>query len=151
LLIRSKALRVKLAEAVDIAKEGAAGHGHAALQENLDGGIKPHDWNSGGAEEFGGAGLGVSAAAEGEDGAFFQFEGAAKGGAELISFHLAEGQLTEAFENLSDSQSCGFLDAVIEIDEAPGQLASEERADSGLAGAHEAGEAKDLNAGVRPA
>jgi hypothetical protein len=151
LLIRRKTLRVKLAKAVDIAKERAAGHGHAALQQNLDGGIQPHDGNSGGAEEFGSAGLGVGAAAEGEDRAFFQFESAAEGGAELVGFDLAEGRLTEAFENLSDSQSRGFLDAVIKIDEAPGQLASEERADSGLAGAHEPGETKNLDAGVGPA
>ena len=57
----------------------------------------------------------------------------------LIGFDLAKCRFAEAFENLRNGKAGGFFDARIEIDEAPGQLTSQERADSGLAGAHEAG------------
>lgn len=150
-LIGREALGEKRTETIDIAEERASGHGHAALEKNFDGRIEPDDGNARGAEKFGRAGLGVGAAAEGEDGAFFGFESAAEGGAKLVGLDLAEGGLAETFEDLRDGQAGGFLDAFIEIDEAPGQLASEQGADGGLAGAHKAGEAENLSARGKPA
>ncbi len=43
----------------------------------------------------------------------------------------------------------GGFDAIVEIDEAPGELAREQRADGGLARAHEAGEAEQRYALLR--
>jgi len=86
--------------------------------------------------------LRVSAAAESEDGAFLEFEGATECGAELLGFELAKSGFAVAFEEFCDGDTGGFFDAVVEIDEAPGELASEEGADRGFARAHETGEAK---------
>jgi hypothetical protein len=77
--------------------------------------------------------------------------GAAQGSTKLIGFDLAESRLAEAFKDLWDFQASGFFDAFIKIDKAPGELAREERADGGFAGAHETGEAQDRDAGLRPA
>jgi hypothetical protein len=141
-LVGREALRVQGTEAGFVAEERAAGHGHAAGKQDFYGRIEPDDGHVCGAEKFGSALLGVSATAETEDDRFFLFEDAAEGGAELVGFDLAESGFAEAFEDFGDAQVCGGFDAIIEVDEAPSELASEERADGGLAGAHEAGEAE---------
>src|SRR5260370_34402152 len=100
---------------------------------------------------MGAAGLRVGAAAKGENGAFFHLRGAAKHGTKLIRFDLAEGGFAEAFEDLRNRQAGKGFDAVIEIDKAPGELASEERANGGLAGTHKTGKAENRDAELRPA
>ena len=148
-LVGGKALRVEGAEAGFVAEERATGHGHAAGEEDFGGGVEPNDRDAGGAQEFGGAGLRVGAAAEGENDRFFQFLGATESGAELVSFHLAKGGFAEALEDFRDAQAGGCFDAIIEVDKAPGELAGEESANGGFAGAHEAGEGEDLSTGGR--
>ncbi len=142
-LIGRQALRMELPKADFIAKERAAGHGHAASEQDFDGRIEPKDGHSGGAKKFGAALLGVRAAAESENRAFAKFSGAAEGSAKLIGFELAEGRLAVAFEKLRDADASGGFDAVIEVDKAPAKLAGQQSADSGLAGTHESGEGKD--------
>ena len=143
-LIGGEALGVQGAEALLVAKERAAGHGHAAAEEEVGGGIEPQDGDARGAEKFGAAGLRVSAAAESEDRAGWIFGGAAEGGTELVGLCLAEGGFAEALEELRDGDAGGSFNAFVEVDEAPGELAGEQGADGGFAGAHETGEAKDL-------
>jgi len=150
-LIGRQPLLVECAETGFVAKERAAGHGHAAGKKNLERGIQPEDGSAGSAEELGAAGLRVSAAAEGEDGALLVLGSAAQGGAELIGFHLAESRFAEALEDFRNGEAGGFFDAFIEIDKTPGELTGEERADGGLAGTHESGEAKDVDARLREA
>ena len=133
-LIGGQALSVERSEAGLVAKKRTAGHGHAAREENFDRGIEPEHRSTRSAKKFRAARLGVGAAAEGDHRAFLVLGHAAQGSAELIGFQLAEGRLTEAFEYFGDSEAGGFFDAIVEIDETPGELASEERANSGLAG-----------------
>src|SRR5579885_2276317 len=138
-LIGRQALGMELAEARFVAKERAAGHCHAAGEQNFDRRIEPKDRYSGGAKKFGAALLGVRAAAESENRAFAKFSGAAESSAKLIGFELAKGRLAVTLEKLRDGDaSCGF-DAVIEVDKAPAKLASQQSADGGLAGTHESG------------
>ena len=144
LLIRRETLRVERAEAGLIAEERAAGHGHAAGEQNVEGGVEPDDGDAGGAKKFGRAGLRVCSAAEREDQRLPVFDGTAESGAELIGFDLAKRGLAEAFENFRDAKASGFFNPMIEIDKAPGELAGQQRADGGFAGTHEAGEAKHL-------
>src|SRR5579872_686058 len=148
-LIGRETLRVERAEAGFVAEERAAGHGHAAGEQDFDGSIEPHHGDACGAAKFGSALLCVGAAAECEHDRFFQFEDAAESGAKLVGFNLAKGGFAEALKHLGDAHVGGGFDAVVEIDEAPGELAREKRADSGLAGAHEAGEAKQRDALLR--
>ena len=54
-LIGRQALRMELAEARFVAKERAAGHCHAAGEQNFDRRIEPKDRYSGGAKKFGAA------------------------------------------------------------------------------------------------
>jgi len=56
----------------------------------------------------------------------------------------------KALENFRNAQAGGFLDAIIQINEMPRELARQERADSSLAGAHESGETNHLDAGLGP-
>jgi len=84
--------------------------------------------------------LGVGAATECEYGRFAQFERAAECGAKLRGFEQAERGLAVAFEKFCDAQAGSVFDAVIEINESPGKLARELRADGSLSGAHESGE-----------
>ena len=102
-LIGRQALRMERAEAGFVAEERAAGHGHAAGEQDFDGSVEPDDGNAGGAKKFGRALLGVSAAAEGEHDRFFEFEDAAERGAKLIGFDLAKGGFAEALENFGDA------------------------------------------------
>lgn len=148
-LVGRKTLCVECAEAGFVAEERAAGHRHAAAEQDFYGSIQPHDRHTCGSKKFWGALLGVGAAAESEHDRFFLFEDAAEGGTKLIGFDLAKRGLAEAFENFGDAQVGGGFNAVVEIDEAPGELAGEERADGGLAGAHEAGEAEQWYALLR--
>jgi hypothetical protein len=150
-LIGRQALRVERAEAGFIAEERTAGHGHASRKKNFDGRIQPQNRGTRGAQKFGAARLRVGAAAKSENGAFFHLGGAAERGAELIGFDLAESRFAETLKDLRNRKARGFFDAVIEIDEAPGELASEKRANGGFAGAHKTGEAQDRDAGLRPA
>jgi len=150
-LVRNDALRVKRAKAGLVAEQRAAGHGHAARKKNLDAGIEPDHRDAGVAEEFGSAGLRVSAATESENGWLFLFDGAAEGGAEFIGFELAEGGFAVAFEKLWDGYAGGGFDAFVEINEAPAEMLSETRAYGAFAGAHESGEADDGNARKRDA
>src|SRR4029077_15610042 len=94
------------------------------------------------------AGLCVGAAAKSEHGGFFQLGNAAQHRAHLVRFDLPESRFAETLENRGDVQAGSFFDAVVEIDEPPGELAGEQRADGGLAGTHKAGEAKHLDASV---
>src|SRR6266851_1439787 len=150
-LIGGEALGVERAEAGFVAEKRTAGHGHASRKQNWDGGIQPQNRNAGSAQKVGAARLCVSAAAKGENSAFFQLRGAAEGGAKLIRFDLAEGGFAEAFEDLRNRQAGKRFDAVIEVDKAPGELASEERANGGLAGTHETGKAENRDAKLLPA
>jgi hypothetical protein len=145
-LIGRKTLGIKGAETGFVAEERAAGHGHAAGEENFDRRVEPNDRGAGCAEEFWAAGLCVGAAAESEDEGFFRFAGAAQRGAELIGFDLPESGLTQAFEHLRDFQAGSFFNAFIEIHETPGELAGKKIADGSLAGTHEAGKAEALRA-----
>jgi hypothetical protein len=145
-LVRRKPLRVKGAKTGFIAKEWTAGHGHAAREKKFDGRIEPQNGDTGVSQKFRTTGLGIRASAEREDCGFLQFGSAPKSGAKLVSFDLAKSRFAEAFENLRDGKSGGLLDAFIQIDETPGQLAGQKSADSRLAGTHEAGKANDLRA-----
>ena len=145
-LIRGDALRVKSAKAGFIAKERPAGHGHAAGEEKINGRIEPQNRDSGVAEKIGTAGLGIGAAAESEDGGFLHFGGAAQSGAELVSFDLTKSGLAQTFEHLWDGEAGGLLDALIQIHEAPRQLAGQKRANGGFAGTHKTGKTKNLDA-----
>jgi len=150
-LIGREALGVESAEAGFVAEKRTAGHGHTARKENFDGRIQPQDGSAGSAQKIGAARLRVSAAAEGENGAFFQLHGAAERSAELVRFDLAESEFAEAFEYLGNGETGGSFDAVIEIDKVPGEVLREERANGGLAGTHKTGQAKNRHAGLRPA
>ncbi len=151
LLVGRQALGVEFAEAGHIAKERPAGHGHAARQKNFNGRIQPHHGNAGSAKKLECARLGVGAATEGENGAFLQFQRTAERRTQLLRFDLAEHGFAKLFENPWNGEACGFFDEAIQIDEPPCQLASEETANGGLAGAHEPGEAEDLSTRLRPA
>src|SRR5215472_13885943 len=150
-LIRSEALRVEFAEAGFVTKERAAGHGHAAREQNFQGRIEPKHNGPCGAEKFRAAGLRVGAAAQGDDGAFLKLGSTAERGAELVRLDLAESELAEALENLRDGEAGGRLNALVEINKAPSELAGEERTDGGLAGAHEPSQAENRDAGWKPA
>ena len=150
-LVGREALGVERSKAGFIAEERATRHGHAARKQNFDRRIQPENGNASGAQEFGAAVLRIGAAAEREDGAFFVLGGAAEGGAKLIGFDLAKGGFAETFENLRNGEACGFLNAIIEVNKTPGELAREECAYGGLAGTHETGKTKNWRAGLRPA
>ncbi len=77
----------------------------------------------------------------------FELKDAAEGRSQLIGFDLAKRSLAEALEDFGNPQPRGRLNSIIEVDKAPGQLARQQRADGGLAGAHEAGEAEHLYRG----
>jgi hypothetical protein len=145
-LIRGKTLRMKCAETGFIAKERTSGHGHAPGKQKLDGRIKPENWGAGVSQKFRAAGLSVRTTAQREDRGFLELGGAAQGGAQLIGFDLAKGRLAEALKNLGNGKTGGLFDALIQIDEAPRELAREESANSRFAGTHESGKAKDLGA-----
>ncbi len=138
-LVGRQALRVKFAKAALIAEEWPAGHGHTAGEQNLDGRIEPEDSDAGTAEEFGAALLCVSASAESKNRAPFLLGGAAESSAKLIGFELPEGWFAVTLEELRDGDTSGFFDAIVEIDESPSELTSQQRSDSSFAGAHEAG------------
>jgi hypothetical protein len=146
-LIRGKTLRMERAKAGFIAKERAAGHGHTAGKQKLDGRIEPQNRDAGVSQKFRAAGLSVSAASEREDGGFFKFGSAAQGCAQLIRFDLAKSRFAEALENLRDGKTGRLLDAFIQIDEAPRKLPREKSANGGLAGTHKTGKAYGLSAG----
>ena len=150
-LIGRKTLGVKSAEAGFVAEKRTAGHGHAARKKNFDWRIQPQNGSAGSAQKIGAAWLRVSAAAEGENRAFFELRSAPERSAELVCFDLAEREFTEAFEYLGNGETCGSFDAVIEIDKAPGEVPREERANGGFAGTHETGQAQNRDAGLQPA
>jgi len=134
-------LVIERAETDLVAEKRTAGHGHTAREQNIERRVQPENRSSGSTQKLSTAGLSVGAAAEGEDGSFPEFGSAAQRGAELIRFNLTKREFAETFEYLRDGEARGFFYAVIEIDETPGELAGEERANGGLAGAHESGEA----------
>ncbi len=140
-LIRGQALGVEGAKTLFVAEERAAGHGHAAGEEEIGGRVEPEYGNASRAEEFRAAGLRVGAAAESEDGAGFVFGGAAERGAKLVGFQLAKGGFAKPREEFCNGDvRCGF-DALVEVNEAPSELAREERADGGFARTHKSREA----------
>src|SRR5438128_3415494 len=149
-LVRRNALRVKRAEAGFIAKERTAGHGHAASKQRFNRGIKPNDGNTLRTKKFGSTLLSVSSPAQSKHEGFLCFRCAAEDRTELLSLKRAKGGFTKTFEEFRDTQAAGFLDAVVEINKAPGKLAREQRADGGLAGAHESGETNDGGARHAP-
>ena len=150
-LVGRQPLSIERAKAGFIAEKWAASHGHAARKKNLNGRIEPENLGAGGAKEFGTARLSVRATAKREDRAFLQFGGAAESGAKLVGLELAKRRLAETFEDFRNGEARGFLDAVIEIHETPGELTGKKRTDRSLTGAHEAGEAQNRKAGQRPA
>ena len=137
-LIGRETQGVERAKAGFVTEKRTPGHGHASRQQNFDGRIQPQNGNAGSTQKVGAAWLRVSAAAKGENRAFFQLRSAAQSSTELIRFHLPESRFTEAIEDLGNREAGGSLDAVIEINKAPGELAGQERADGGFAGAHKA-------------
>ena len=137
-LIRGQTLGVERAEAGFVAKERATGHGHAACEKGFHGRVEPDDWDALGLEEFGSAVLRIGAAAECEYSRFAEFDSAAESGAELGGLEQAEGGFAVALEEFGDAGAGGVFDELVEIDEAPGELAGELSADGGFAGAHEA-------------
>ncbi len=138
LLIKRQALSMQCAEADLISKERPSGHNHATRQQGLEWGIEPQNRHARGAEKFRTTRLRVSAATQRQDRAFSKFRCAAECGAKLLGFDLAKRGFAEAFENFRNGKAGSLFDACIEIDEPPGQLARQQRADSRLAGAHEA-------------
>src|ERR1700689_390454 len=148
-LVGREALRVQSAEAGFVAEERTAGHGHAACEQDFDGCIEPDDGDASGAEKLGRALLSVGAAAEREHDRFFLLEDAAERGAKLVGFDLAKFRFAEAFENFGDAHVGRGFDAVVEVDEAPGELAREQSAHGGLARAQESGEAEQRYALLR--
>jgi len=73
-LVRGHALRVQFAEAGFIAEKWAAGHGHAAREQDFDWRIEPDDRHPLGSQKIRCAGLRISAAAESQHCRFTQFE-----------------------------------------------------------------------------
>jgi hypothetical protein len=119
LLIGRQTLGVKGAKAGFVSKQRAAGHGHAASQQNIEGGVQPNDGDAGCAQKLRRAGLRVGAAAEGEDRGLLVLQRAAKSGTELIGFELSKCGFAQAFENLRNAKTRRLFDPVVQIDEAP--------------------------------
>lgn len=114
----------------------AGGMRSAASEQGIERRLKKDDAAGGErGEEFAGWRQLQRAAAEGENQPVAGGH-VADGGC----FHFAEGGLAMAGEDAADGEAgAGFHDAV-GVDELPAEAVSEEGADSGLAGAHEAGE-----------
>ena len=108
--------------------------------------IEPQNGHACVSQKLRAARLSVSAAAERKDGGFLEFGSAAERSTQLIRFDLTKGRFAEALENLRDGKTCGLLDAFIQVDETPRELARQEGADGRLAGTHKTGKAKDLRA-----
>src|SRR5579871_1492091 len=62
---------------------------------------------------------------------------------QLIRFHFAEFEFSEARENFGDREGRGFLDFPIEIDHGPADLPREQHCGCGFAATHEAGKADE--------
>src|ERR1035438_4904959 len=103
-LVRGQALGIERAEALFIAEERAAGHGHAAGEQQGGRRVEPENGNAGGAEKFRASGLRVSAAAESEDRAGPVLCGAADGRAEMLRFELAKSGFAEAGKEIRDGE-----------------------------------------------
>jgi hypothetical protein len=144
LLIGRETLRIEGSEARLVAEQRAAGHGHAASEQNIKGGIQPDHRDASRAKKFRRARLSVCSTAEREDGGFLVFSGTAESGAQLVRFHLAKGRLAQALEDFRDSEAGSLFDAIVQIDKAPSELTREEGANGCFAGTHEAGKAKHL-------
>ena len=130
---------MKRAEAGLVAKEWPTSHGHATSEQDVDGGVQPDHWNAGISEEFGSAGLGVSAATESKDCGFVELIGATESRTQLIRFQLTEGRFAVTFKEFGNGDSGSFLDAFVEVNEAPAELACETSTNSTLASAHKTG------------
>ena len=87
------------------------------------------------------SGLRSCATAKREDAGLLLFGGFPDGANELIEFDAAEFGFAYTGENFGDFQTGGVLDALIEIHARPSDLASQQGGRSGLAAAHESGEA----------
>src|ERR1051326_5879579 len=142
-LIGREPLLVKGMKTGLIAKEGTRGHGHAPRKQGFDGGIEPDDRDILRFQKLRSAGLGVGAAAKRNHGRFAEFERSSESGPELCRFEQAKGWLAVALEKFCDTHARGVLDAVIQIDETPSEVAGELRPDGSLAGAHESSESDD--------
>jgi hypothetical protein len=136
-LVGGNALRMQGAKAEFVTEERAAGHGHAAREQSFDWGIEPDDRNALRAQKIWRASLRVGAAAECQYGRFAQFECPAECGAELRGFEQAERGFAVALEEFGNAQAGSVFDAVIEVYEAPGELASELRTYGRFSAAHE--------------
>jgi hypothetical protein len=150
-LIGRETLRVKSTKAGFVAEKRPAGHSHTARKENLDGRVQPQNGSTGSAQKIGAPRLRVSAAAERENGAFFQLPSATERSAKLIRLDLAKCEFAEAFKDLWNGEAGGSFDTVIKIDKMPGEVLSEERANGGFPGTHKTGQAQNRDAGLRPA
>jgi hypothetical protein len=150
-LIRGETLRMKRPEAGLVAEERPARHSHATREKDVDRSVQPDDRDAGIAQEFGGARLGIGASAESNDGGFMELDSAAERATQLLSFELAKSELAVAFEKFGDRDAGGLLDAFVEIDKVPPELAGEAGANSAFASAHETGETDDGDARLRSA
>src|ERR1035441_600422 len=119
-----------------IAGEGAGGGQGDAGLDGFEGAIEPPG-KAVVAEQEAIAGLGESAAAEGQDGGASAFDGADvladDHGLDTAEFGFAAGG-----EDLGDGGMFGSLNLGVGIEEAPAQAMGEMAADGGLAGSHEA-------------
>jgi hypothetical protein len=148
-LIRREALSVERTKAGFIAEKRTAGHGHATREKNFDRSIEPDDWDTGIAQKFGSASLGISPAAESEDGGLSELRCTAEGGMQLLGFQLPEGGFAVALKKFRDGNAGGFLDALIQVDKAPPKLTGKAGADGGLTSAHETSETNHCSARLR--
>src|SRR5882724_2584353 len=120
-LIRRQALAMQRAKARLIAEERTAGHGHAASEQRFNRGIEPDDGNALRAQKFGSALLGVSSSAQGKHEGLLCFCCAAEDRTELLGFKRAKGGFAKTFKEFRNAQAGRFLDAVIKVNEAPGE------------------------------
>src|ERR1035438_3940531 len=127
---------VERGEGLGIAGEGAVGGLGDAVLDGFEGAIEP-DGKAVVAEQEAIAGLGESAAAEGQDGGASAFDGADvladDHGLDTAEFGFAAGG-----EDPGDGGMFGSLNLGVGIEEAPAQAMGEMAADGGLAGSHEA-------------
>src|SRR5580704_3433317 len=112
-LIRRQTLRVQGAKTGFVPEEWAAGHGHAARKQDVDGGVEPNNRNAGVAKEFGRSRLGVRPSAERENSELFLLDSTPECGTKLIGFQPAKGQLAVTFKKFRNRDGRGRFDALV--------------------------------------
>lgn len=142
---------MKRTKAGFIAEKRPAGHGHATREKNVDGSVQPDDRDTGIAKKFGSARLRVGSATESDDGGFMELHGAPQRGTQLFRFQLTKSRLAVALEKFGDGDSSGLLNAFVQVDKAPAELATEASANGAFTRAHETGETNNGGARLRAA